>query len=62
METTGLSLYGVVTPAADILGAKQVFVITDFGGKDEENALMVQGAPQPEEQTPEAGPDGQGEE
>ena len=62
METTGLSLYGVVTPAADILGAKQVFVITDFGGKDEENALMVQGAPQPEEQTPEADPDGQGEE
>lgn len=37
METTGLSLYAVVSPAADIQGAKQVFVITDFGGKDDEN-------------------------
>jgi len=36
METNGLSLYAVVTPAADIKGAKQVFVITDFGGKDDE--------------------------
>ena len=34
-ETSGLSLYAVVTPAADIQGAKQVFVITDFGGKDQ---------------------------
>lgn len=38
METTGLSLYAVIHPAADIRGAKQVFVITDFGGKDEETA------------------------
>ena len=38
METNGLSLYAVVNPAADIQGAKQVFVITDFGGKDDETA------------------------
>ncbi len=38
METNGLPLYAVVTPAADIQGAKQVFVITDFGGKDDETA------------------------
>lgn len=40
METTGLSLYAVISPAADIQGAKQVFVITDFGGKDDENTLQ----------------------
>ncbi len=34
-ETSGLSLCAVVKPAADIQGAKQVFVITDFSGKDE---------------------------
>ena len=34
-EASGLSLYAVVKPAADIQGAKQVFVITDFSGKDE---------------------------
>lgn len=38
METSGLSLYAVVSPAADIQGAKQVFVITDFGGKDDEDS------------------------
>lgn len=43
METSGLSLYAVVTPAADIRGARQVFVITDFGGKDDENAPAAAG-------------------
>ena len=38
METSGLSLYAVITPAADIQGARQVFVITDFGGKDDATA------------------------
>lgn len=62
METNGLSLYGVVTPAADIFGAKQVFVITDFGGKDEENAaseeLSDPEQDQPEEDSSDAGQDG----
>lgn len=57
METTGLSLYAVVTPAADISGAKQVFVITDFGGKEED--VPAEAAPAPEgEEPPEAGADG----
>lgn len=43
METSGLSLYAVVTPAADIRGARQVFVITDFGGKDDENTPATSG-------------------
>lgn len=43
METSGLSLYAVVTPAADIRGARQVFVITDFGGKDDENTPAASG-------------------
>ena len=38
METSGLSLYAVITPAADIQGARQVLVITDFGGKDDATA------------------------
>ena len=37
-----------VTPAADIMGARQVLVITDFGGKDDENA-----GPSDESQEPE---------
>ena len=48
METSGLSLYAAVTPAADIMGARQVLVITDFGGKDDENA-----GPSDESQEPE---------
>lgn len=48
METSGLSLYAAVTPAADIMGARQVLVITDFGGKDDENA-----GPSDEPQEPE---------
>lgn len=43
METSGLSLYAVVTPAADIRGARQVFVITDFGSKDDENTPAAAG-------------------
>ena len=34
-DASGLSLTAVVEPAADIQGARQVFVITDFSGKDE---------------------------
>lgn len=34
-ESTGLSLYAVVKPAADISGAKSVLVITQFEGKDD---------------------------
>lgn len=45
METTGLSLYAVVAPAADIQGAKQVFVITDFGGKDDEDSPAAEEFP-----------------
>lgn len=62
METSGLSLYAIVTPAADITGAKQVLVITDFGGKDEEDASLVDLPEGP--QLPEDGEtgDGQGEE
>ncbi len=34
-ESTGLSLYAVIKPAADITGAKSVLVITQFGGQEE---------------------------
>lgn len=34
-ESSGLSLYGVVKPAADVRGAKSVFVIKGFAGKEE---------------------------
>lgn len=37
-ESSGLSLYGVIEPVADIYGAKSVVVIKDFAGK-EENAI-----------------------
>lgn len=37
-ESTGLSLYAVVKPAADISGAKSVLVITQFSGQ-EDNGL-----------------------
>lgn len=45
METSGLSLYAVIVPAADIQGAKQVFVITDFGGKDDVENPVVEEPP-----------------
>ena len=47
-DIRGLALYAAVTPAADIMGARQVLVITDFGGKDDENA-----GPSDESQEPE---------
>ncbi len=47
METSGLSLYAVITPAADIQGARQVFVITDFGGKDEDAPALSGEDPEP---------------
>ena len=54
METSGLSLYATITPAADIKGAKQVLVITDFGGKDEDAPALSGEDPEPA--------DGEGEE
>ena len=34
-EVSGLSLYAVIKPAADIRETKSVVVIKDFAGKDE---------------------------
>lgn len=38
-ESSGLSLYGVLQPAADITGTKSVVVIKDFAGKEENTGL-----------------------
>lgn len=38
-ESSGLSLYGIINPAADITGAKSVVVIKEFAGKDQESTL-----------------------
>ncbi|MEG0854081.1 MAG: rod shape-determining protein MreC [Angelakisella sp.] len=38
-ETSGLSLYGVIRPAADLTGAKSVVVIKGFAGKDQNQNL-----------------------
>lgn len=39
-ESSGLSLYGILRPAADITGTKSVVVIKGFAGK-EENAVPI---------------------
>ena len=41
-ESSGLSLYGVVKPAADVKGAKSVFVIKGFAGKEENVASAAE--------------------
>lgn len=38
-ESSGLSLYGVIRPAADVIGAKSVVVIKGFAGKDQGQEL-----------------------